>query len=61
LCLYCGQDHVPLVFNDTLTEVAIMRYLLEEALPLTVPYSPDTLSTISYHPVKVRTVTLSLV
>lgn len=36
-----------------MTEASIMNYLLHEALPLTVPYGAQTLSTISYHPVKV--------
>jgi hypothetical protein len=40
--------------NSSTSEAALMQHLLREALPLTVPYSPDTLSTISFHPVKVH-------
>jgi hypothetical protein len=36
-----------------MTEASVMNYLLHEALPLTVPYGAQTLSTIAYHPVKV--------
>jgi hypothetical protein len=36
-----------------MTQASVMNYLLHEALPLTVPYGAQTLSTIAYHPVKV--------
>lgn len=53
---FCGssQTSITFPFTEQSDEVSIMRYLLNEALPLTVPYSPETLSTISFHPVKVR-------
>lgn len=48
------QEHQVFPFDGSMTEASVMNYLLHEALPLTVPYGAQTLSTIAYHPVKVR-------
>eukprot|EP01032_Pedospumella_encystans_P014322 gene14322-16457_t len=46
------ETHDLYPFTPTMDENDIISFLLREALPLTVPYAPETLSTISYHPVK---------
>ena len=42
-----------LQFNEEMTEESLMLQLLQEALPLTLPYNSATLNAISFHPVKV--------